>query len=151
MTYIEKLRELHPDWDDEKIVQYIDIHCPVQVDPMDRIVDRRWRATERERELGAEADTKFYRNYRWRLSARPFPTRVEFDCDEEKMLSEIARYTGYSRDFIAREAVRYMYEEWFLKERRRENGPYHKCHEPIVWMDTDESGESEEVKMDERK
>lgn len=90
-----------------------------------------------------EAECKFYHPEIWRehYIARPFPTRVEFDCDEEKMLSEIARYTGYSRDFIAREAVRYMYEEWFLKERRRESGPYYRCHEQVIWMD-------EEVKSD---
>ncbi len=77
-----------------------------------------------------------------------WPTKVEFDCDEEKMLSEIARYTGYSRDFIAREAVRYMYEEWFLKQPRG-SGPYYRCHEPVIWMDTDESCESGEVKSGE--
>ena len=122
MTCIEKLRELHPDWDDEKVEYYVE-------------------------------ERKFYHPEIWRAHyiARPFPTRVEFDCDEEKMLSEIARYTGYSRDFIAREAVRYMYEEWFLKERRRESGPYYKCHEPVVWMDSEESCEAGEVKMDERK
>lgn len=81
-----------------------------------------------------EAERKFYHPEIWPtkyIGRRGWPTKVEFDCDEEKMLSEIARYTGYSRDFIAREAVRYMYEEWFLKERRRESGPYYKVHEPI--------------------
>ncbi len=29
MTCIEKLRELHPDWDDEKVRHYIDCHCPM--------------------------------------------------------------------------------------------------------------------------
>lgn len=146
MTCIEKLRELHPDWDDEKVGQYIDIHCSVQVDPMDRIVERWWRATERERKFDAEVEDKFNRKYERRLLGRwNWPTRVEFDCDEEKMLSEISRYTGYSRDFIAREAVRYMYEEWFLKERRRESGPYYRCHEPVVWMDSSESCEPGEV------
>lgn len=28
MTCIEKLRELHPDWDDEKVRYYIEKHCP---------------------------------------------------------------------------------------------------------------------------
>lgn len=28
MTCIEKLRELHPDWNDEKVGQYIDNMCP---------------------------------------------------------------------------------------------------------------------------
>lgn len=104
-----------------------------------------------------EAERKFYHPELW--SAKYIGrwrqgTKVEFDCDEEKMLSEIARYTGYSRDFIAREAVRYMYEKWFSKERRRESGPYYRCHEQVIWMDSCElcescgSCESGEVKMD---
>lgn len=152
MICIEKLRELYPDWDDEEVGQYIDIHCPVEMDPMELINERWWRRTERERKLEDEAEAKFYRNYQRRFLARPYLTKVEFDCDEEKMLSEMARYTGYSREFIAREAVRYIYDEWFLRQPR-DSGPYYKCHEPIVWVDnlsegSDETRESEEVKMD---
>lgn len=95
-----------------------------------------------------EIERKFYHPELWSekyIGRWIQPTRVEFDCDEEKMLSEIARYTGYSRDFIAREAVRYMYDEWFLKQPRN-SGPYYKCHEPIVWVDnTEELGESRET------
>lgn len=29
MTCIEKLRELHPDWDDEKVRYYVEHRCPV--------------------------------------------------------------------------------------------------------------------------
>lgn len=90
-----------------------------------------------------EAERKFYHPDIWKanfIGRWGWPTKVEFDCDEEKMLSEIARYTGYSRDFIAREAVRYFYEEWFLKQPK-ESGPYYKCHEPIVWMEDVLNGE----------
>ena len=118
---------------------------------MEKIFERWWRATKGERERDAEAEAKFYRNYQRRFLARPYPTKVEFDCDEEKMLSEMARYTGYSRDFIAREAVRYFYEEWYLRQPK-ESGAYYKCHEPIVWIDSeinsDELCGSEEVKLD---
>ena len=97
-----------------------------------------------------EAERKFYHPELWSpkyIGRWCWPTRVEFDCDEEKMLSEIARYTGYSREFIAREAVRYMYEEWFLKQPKG-SGPYYRCHEQVIWMDTDESCESGEVESD---
>lgn len=107
---------------------------------MERVVDKWWRATEKERELGAEADAKRYRSYQWRSLARAYPTRVEFDCDEEKMLREMSGYTGFPRSEIAREAVRYFYEEWYLKQPK-ESGVYYKCHEPMVWVD-------EEVKLD---
>ena len=90
-----------------------------------------------------EIEKKFYNSDLWKSHAIwNWPTKVEFDCDEEKMLSEIARYTGFRRDFIAREAVRYFYQEWYLKQPR-ESGPYYRCHD--AWFGVVDPKEGEDI------
>lgn len=79
--------------------------------------------------------SEFYHPELWSsLAIWNWPTKVEFDCDEEKMLREMSGYTGFPRREIAREAVRYFYEEWYLRQPK-ESGVYYKCHKPIVWED----------------
>lgn len=50
------------------------------------------------------------------------PTRVEFDCDEERMVKELSQKTGYPRSEVVRESVRYLYDDVVKKGRWDQTG-----------------------------
>ena len=107
MTCIEKLRELHPDWDDEKVEYYIGHSCPV-------------REYIRRRPLSCGAygweDTNYDCEVCWDREVYENEDHNRHDIglflagEDIRRLDSLTKRTGYSRDKAIQAALK-IYED----------------------------------------
>jgi len=102
MTCIEKLRELHPDWDDEKIEYYKENICPAALYIKPKCGD--WWVSEDckvywDTEVPEDESTNIHETGRFRLTG-----------EDMRRLDRLAERTGYSREKVVSAALK-IYED----------------------------------------
>lgn len=108
MTCIEKLRELHPDWDDNELQYYVDNCCVTREYIMTRPVycgSHGWEESE-----NWTCEKCWNREVYEDESHNKHDTRLYLTGETMRRLSRLTKRTGYSRaDIVA--AALLLYEE----------------------------------------
>lgn len=108
MTCIDKLKELHPDWDDGEIRYYVENHCVTSEYIMPRDIHCGAHGWEESEDCTCEKcwNREIYEDER----CNKHDTKVYLTGEDMRRLGRLVKRTGYSRDKVVSAAL-LLYED----------------------------------------